>query len=113
MGPFETKFDLQPERNLGLITELVTGVAERPGAADCTRAGTPRSFPDSANCFAFVPVEAAEIVPRIPANAVKVMKNIAVETFGRWPKVCYLGKHHQATWGNKSWDDSQLSLKER
>jgi len=34
MEPFETEFDLQLERNQGVITQLVTGVAERLGAGD-------------------------------------------------------------------------------
>ena len=37
MGPFEMEFDLQPERNQGVITQLVTGVAERLVGCDCTQ----------------------------------------------------------------------------
>lgn len=59
---FGPEIKTQPERNVGGITRLVTRVAVRLSECDQTGADTPRSFPDSANCFAFVPVEAVESV---------------------------------------------------
>ena len=59
MEPFEAEFNRQPERNLGVITELVTGVAVRLESGMST-ASTPRSFPDSAKSFALGCVEGKE-----------------------------------------------------